>query len=206
MPVDGWHYEQPLPAGGTQRIPPRGCAGNDGELLKQVKQFRANIGVSLDNVEIDIAGYLKVHSPINDKYPGRTRSLNPPQRKARPIKPLIERIRDWQLVMAPKQPRLLIEDDAKTRAGVCARCPQNIEWKTGCLPCCDEIIQRGRHLRQRVDYPYADSLRACRLHGFYLPAAVFVDIDKLGDPHPDAPEVCWMKTEPRHVPVAPSLV
>lgn len=196
MPIDGWHYEQTMKDGGVQRIPPKGCAGDDVQLVKQVKQFRAGAHIDLGEPEVDIAAYIKQHSPINDRYPGRLRRPETAPR-IRSIKPLIERVRDWLLFLQPKQPRLLIEDDAKRRGRICANCPQNIEWKTGCLPCCDEIVQRGRHVRQRIDYPYADALRGCRAHGFYLPTAVFIDRDALGDTGAQAPEECWMHTEPR---------
>jgi len=197
MPTTEWSYEQPLPGGGTQRIPPKGCAGDDRNLIQQVKIFRVNINASLDNLEDDIATYIKTKSPMNNRFPGRLANPAHPTRIKRPFKPLIERIKDWLLIMQPKQPRLLIEDDAQRRGRICSKCPQNNKWKTGCLPCCDEVIQRGRHLRQRVDYPYADALSACRLHGFYLPSAVFIDRDQLGDEHAEAPAECWMKTEAR---------
>lgn len=206
MPSCDWTYEQPLPTGGTQRIPAKGTADNDRDLVAQVRQFRANLNISQDNLEIEVAEFIKQRSPQNNKYPGRTQPFNPPQRVTRPIRPLIERITDWIKLVGPKQPKLLLEEEATERASICARCPQNVKWKTGCLPCCDTIIQKGRHLRQRVDYPHADTLKACRLHDFYLPGAVFIDRDFLGNTHPEAPEnievdgqvkACWMKTEAR---------
>jgi hypothetical protein len=193
----GWHYDQPF-RGSTQRIPPRGCAGSARRLVELVKDFRIRNHVDVGNYERDIADAVRARSPLNDRFPGR-RPANEPERIK--LRPLIERLRDRLVEASQRNPTLLIIDDALQRASVCATCPQNVKWVTGCVPCCDDVISRGQNLRQRPSVPELNEddeqpkVRACRLHNFYLPAFIFIDRDELGPSDAKAPEFCWMKTE-----------
>lgn len=190
MPIGGWRYIQELPQGGTQRIPARGCAGTDAKLVEQVKMFRVNAGIDLGDVASDVAEFIKRESPINDRFPKRPKK--PSTHTEEKFRPYIERIKDWLLQISVKQPRLLIEDEADERAEVCMKCPQNVPWKTGCLPCCEAVVSRGQNVRQRPGYKHDKSLGACRLHDLYLASAVFIDRDDLPQTNPNAPEACWM--------------
>lgn len=191
MPACQWSYEQPLPQGGAQRIPPRGCAGTDQALVSMVSLFRAQNHIEQGDPAFDISEHIKRLSPQNDRFKGRRVFV--PDTTPQKYRPLIERIREWIHLTAPKQPRLLIEDEAKERVEICAHCQQNVEWAGGCSPCNDDARSRGKHLRQRASYPPADALKGCRLHGMLLPAAVFLDRDALPALHEKAPAECWMR-------------
>lgn len=188
----GWRYEQPY-KGELHRIPTAGDAGSSHRLVEMVKRFRINQHIDMGDVEGDVAEYIKKESPINNRFPKRAekRAAEAGRIKHRP---LIERIRDNLLVHGSKTPRLLLIDEVERRTEICLKCPQNIKWMTGCIPCCDEITSRGQNLRQQAVAP-SDALRACRLHDYYLPAITFLDRDELGNAHIDAPAYCWMKTE-----------
>lgn len=192
QPNGGWRFEQPF-QDGIQRIPFQGCAGTGDLLVKQVIDFRAGALIELGDVEWDVAEFIKRVSPFNNKYPKRGPKPKRGTISFGDYKTPLKRIAEWLTVMAPRRPRLLIEDDAEARAGICAKCPQNIRWQTGCLPCNDQLISRGHNLRQKPDFPPADCLGACRLHGSYLPAAIFIDNEFLDERHPDAPEFCWVQ-------------
>lgn len=177
---------------GEQRIPPRGDAGSASRLVEAVRTFRIVARIDLGDVERDVADYIKKVSPPNNRFPKRS-EVEPPRIKSRP---LIERIRDRIAVIGQDNPRLLIDDEAEARAAVCHKCPQNVRWMTGCVPCCAEIKSRGINLRQKPKAPESiDTLSACRLHNFYLPAFVYIDRDELGPVHESAPEFCWMRSE-----------
>lgn len=195
MPSTEWSFQQPLPQGGMQRIPVKGCAGTDAELVKQVTFFRVNAGIDVGNVEAEIAAYIRRESPINNRFPGREypEDIPEPKEKAVHKRPVIERIRDWLRDVSAKRPRLILEDDADVRMEVCAKCHQNIKWKTGCHPCVEAVDARAMNVRQRPSYKGDKKLGACRLHDLHLPTAVFIDRDNLPEVNPSAPEECWMR-------------
>lgn len=186
---------QPTKDGGFQRIPHKGCAGTDAKLVEMVKQYRANTGIDMGDVEGDVAEYIRAISPINDRRPGKPRKVLVDEEKPFGFRPYINRIRDWLISVAPKQPRLLIEDEADERAQACMKCKHNVPWRTGCLPCNEQVLDRSYNVRQRPDYKHDDNLGACRLHDFHNPAAVFIDREFLPKVHKDAPAECWMKTD-----------
>lgn len=193
---EGWRYEQPMRDGSLQRIPSKGDAGTPNLLIEQVQTFRAVNHLDRterQDVEHDISVYIIKVSPMNAKFRG-IRNYSPPV--ARPnSRPIGGRIRDWLLQLAPKQPRLIIADDASKRAEVCLGCPQNIKWLSSCSPCNDEVKARGRNLRQRAGFEHDEGLKACRCNSLFLPAAVFVDREFLPDPNEQSPENCWLRTE-----------
>lgn len=194
MPIaEGWRFLQELPQGGVQRIPARGCAGTDASLVEQVKLFRVNAGIDLGDVAGDVAAYIKRVSPINDRFPGRTPKVDTRTEGQNGFRPYIERIRDWLLQVSNRQVRLLIEDEADARAEVCMKCPHNVKWVTGCVPCCEAVVSRGQNVRQRPSYKHDDALGACRLHDLKISTAVFIDREDLPDLNPNAPDFCWMR-------------
>lgn len=189
----GWRYEQPLPTGGVQRIPVHGSAEDDRDLVKQVALFRVNARIDQGDVAYDVSEYLKEHSREVDRLPKR-KNYRPAKKRFRPgHRPLIERIADWLRYKAPRNPRLLLKDEADERMKICAECPHNVKWKTACLDCVEDVTSRGQNLRQRPGYEHDDKLHACRLHDLYLPSAVFLDRDALPETHSDAPAFCWMR-------------
>lgn len=193
-PICQWSYEQPLAQGGTQRIPPSGCAGSDTKLVSEVRQFRINAGIDIGDVAADVAAYIRRESPINDRFPGRTyESSAEALATSLGRRPYIERIKDWLRAISAKRPRLVIEDEADARAEVCQKCPHNVPWRTGCLPCVEQIEYVARNVRQRASYKHDKKLGACRLHDFHVSSAVFVDRESLPELNPNAPAECWMR-------------
>lgn len=194
---EGWRYEQPMPEGGVQRLPPKGCAGTDAALVEMVKMFRIQANIDLGEPALDVAEYIKRVSPMSNRFRNK-KTKHAEAKEAESLqkklhRPIIERIKDWLLVVGRKEIRLLIEDEADERAGVCIQCRQNIKWTTGCVPCCEAIISRGQNVRQRPSYKHDDALGACRLHDFKISTAVFIDREQLPALNPNAPEECWMR-------------
>lgn len=165
-------------------------AGDADALVSAVKLFRANAHIDLGNVEADIAAYIKTISPPNNKYPGK--EYNPAV--ARPgSRPIIERLRDTILVIAPRKPVLLNIQEADERAAACLSCRHNVQWRSGCAPCNEEVDYRLRTLRKRASYHHDETLNACRLHDLPLAAAVFIERSDLPPAKDEAPANCWLK-------------
>lgn len=192
VPVGGgWHYLQEMPDGSKHRIPTQFVLPSDAALIKAVVQFRANHNLPQGDVMADIADYVRKISPENDRF-RRNPHLRP---KAKPLDPratLSHRITDWLRNECPRQPRLIPTHEADERSEICAKCPQNVQWKTLCYPCNEITEAFGQNLRQRPGYKFDSQLKACRLHSLYLPAAVFVDRDALPPVNGDAPSACWL--------------
>lgn len=190
----GWHYLQPFGASG-QRIPVTGGFDTPAKLIDAVILFRAQQHIPGSDVEHDIAEFIREVSPQNSMLIGRR---TPDPSRIEDQRGIFARCRDWLVMLQPTRPKLVSLDDANERAVVCLKCPQNIKWRAKCLPCNEDLDQRIRHTRQMAYYEHDEQLndgkglRACRLHGFLLPVAVFVDRDKLPADHVDAPAECWM--------------
>src|SRR5882757_2861614 len=135
MPIDGWRYFQSFEEE-LVRIPFDGCAGSGPALVCLIRDFRIANLIEPGNPELDVANYIRGVSPINDRFPGKQYSQTIP---ANSRKSLIERIKEWLMGISARRPTLLLQAEAIERANICSSCRQNVQWKTGCLPCCESI-------------------------------------------------------------------
>lgn len=185
---DGWWFSQPF-GDGFQRIPTSGSAKNARELCDAVFLFRSQQGIPLGNYEAEIAAHILKVSP-------RNLIGNAPYVPYVPDKsafvPFINRVTGWLIEVSRTQPRLANMDEVLERAAKCAKCRQNVEWKTDCKPCVEAVVYRGNVLRQRTNYLLDPKLKACRLHDLFLPAAVFLDRDNVPKRTPTTPSECWL--------------
>lgn len=195
-PAGGWHYIQPTP-NGDERIPQRGRARNDDELVDLVRHYRVNNRLPVGDPAFDVAQYIRGRSPRNNRWRRLKRAEDLIRKVDQTPKnvPLIERIRDWLEALAPRRPKLVSRYDAAQRAEICRQCRQNVKWATKCKPCIERVVEMGQNLRQQVFFPEADDLQACRLHNLHLPSAVFVDQDHLPVQVADCPKDCWLARE-----------
>lgn len=199
--TDGWHYEQPW-AGGAIKLEASGAK----ELLQAVIDFRVNQKLSVAAVEEEVAAYIKVHSPANDRWRfaaagGSLLAVVTPA-KAHP-KNLLERLQAWfKRITSPGEDiKLLLKTEAQQRLDTCAQCPHNVNWLSGCSPCNDDLERESLLLRRGVNLDKPKVLlrkkdwrhSACRLHGVELLSACCLPLDRLGVSRlPEAPAVCWM--------------
>lgn len=192
-PIAGWFFNQYY-AGQMWRIPHTGAAESGPDLIKQLIQFRVNQNIALGDPVYDVAQFTKLRSPQNDRYQGR--EVGKP--RIEPHEPIIKACRDWLEELAQTKPELCGQDEATARAAVCQTCPQNIKWRLETCGACNEAVEeKGMFARQRVAFEHDPALKACRLHRFYLPTAVFIDRDALPPRHTYSPACCWVgKTTP----------
>lgn len=204
-PPGGWHYMQPLADGSLFRIPAKHGAMTDADLVRMVTLFRAQNRIDQGDVGWDVANYIRTNFPRHDRTTRNPEAL--PKRRHKPgFRPLIEKIADWLRFEVTGNPKLLIEDEADARAEICAACPNNVQWKTLCVPCVEDVAMRAMNLRQRAIYKHDDKLRGCRLHALHLGAAVFIDREALPPVNGDAPSACWLHPHASpHLSPPPSL-
>lgn len=187
VPSGGWRYMQ-MWNGEPIRIPVTGSAKSAEDLLRQVLEFRVMQNIEIEDLEQDVAEYIKKVSVQNDRFKGR--NIGKPRIRAK--RPIIYDIRDWVDKSLEERPRIVTIHEAMERAAICAKCPQNIEWKTKCGSCNDEVEYRSRALRKIPSSKYDDAMKACRLHLVHLVSAIFLDQDHLPGKSSGAPEHCWM--------------
>lgn len=197
MPAGGkgyWYYEQKY--GDNQELSNFIQKSSMSDLVDEVIRFRLQEGIRIGNmedVELEIADYIREKSPINDLWKGRRANPNA-QAVTRPITPLIERAQQWARVRLQGQVKLANIDQANARAEVCRKCPQNIRnWHSSCQTCNGELIQRGNLIRRQANYALDKKLGVCRLYGIFNPAAIFLDRDEHPERNvPNTPESCWI--------------
>lgn len=184
VPVDGWNYPQDYPQGQSMRQ-----GGDFEELVADVLRFRIDNNLPIGDPAADVADYTRQKSPQNDlrRKPGAGFQKS----FARPITPLVERMKDQMHLLSTKQVARVDIDEADRRAKACIGCPQNIEWKSTCSSCNADIAYRGDLVRGRTQYQYDGQLRGCRLHALLLKTAVW-QADGLPERHAQAPVKCWL--------------
>lgn len=165
------------------------------KLCQLIMAHRINAGKPVGNVEEDLADFIRKTSPQNDRFRRQSHALIATP-KAKPIQPLIERIKAWLISKQEKKvPKLTDNFTAMQRAEVCATCPQNIPWETSCGECNSDVRFRGNIVRQNTQFALDKKLRACRKANLYLQAAVMLDQDELPKKQDDYPSNCWLPTE-----------
>lgn len=162
------------------------------KLCQLIMAHRINAGKPVGNVEEDLADFIRKTSPQNDRFRRHSHALIVTP-KAKPITPLIERIKAWLISKQEKRlPKLTDNFTAIQRAEICAQCAQNIPWRTSCGECNSDVVYRGDMVRQTTQFQYDKKLRACRKANLYLPAAVLMDQDELPKKDEDFPSACWL--------------
>jgi len=180
-----WHYQQE----GLEEII---YADSPESLCKKILRHRLDRGVAVGNIEQDVAEFIKRVSPQNDRFRRHAAQLVHSEPKAKPITPLIERIKEWLVSKQGKISKLTDQFEAVRRGEICAQCPQNIPWRTSCGECNSDIDYRVNMVRQRTEFQMDKKLRACRLHNLALQAAVLLDQEELPEKKESAPAYCWL--------------
>lgn len=190
VPSGGWHYKQPWQDG----FHVIGGPGWTPDLVVlHTTHFRIEQNLPMGDVALDVAEYIRSVSPQNDLR--KRVAYDPMKTKARPIRPLVERAREWISFKRFKPVRLLTTtDEPRKRATRCANCAHNIrEWHSSCEPCNEKLKHEGINLRQRAKYDMDAKLGVCRLYGMYVPAAIFLDKDELPERLENSPSLCWVQ-------------
>lgn len=203
VPPDGWHF--PVGPGGTKPI----LTGNDFEdLTKRVLEYRIGNSQRPGNPEAEITEYictnwphfcgggaLAAEQPIDMPKPSKKRI--PVQKDVAPKNPMsfLERVTSWITIRWRHAGNFHLVDAnvAERRAGICARCPMNQEWRNGCPPCVEKNDRELLMLRQNRYTRQHKHLLGCRAAGHDNQTAVWLpEILLRHRKHYQLPSFCWL--------------
>jgi len=191
----GWHYPQLLSTGQSIRI----TGFSFEQLLESMLDFRrrhpdlcgGSAQATIERVRQDLKDYLCAHfkqncadSPTSPVITARVGiGITNYQRP-------IDRSGDWLAKIANLRLEKVDVALAAHRAQICAQCPQNVKWTTGCAPCNESISVRIQNAKGSVHTPYDRNLFMCRLFGHVNEVAVWLQDTHSAAEH-KPPPVCW---------------
>lgn len=106
----------------------------------------------------------------------------------------IDRAADWLAQMAGHSIAKVDPALASHRAHICATCPQNVKWQSGCAPCNENVEVRIQNAIGSLYTPYDRSLFMCRVFGHVNRVAVWLT-DTHSTSEQQAPAICWKVQE-----------
>ncbi len=166
------------------------------ELRDNIFAWRLRAGVDAGDIVADINAYYCEKWPTfcHDDGAGITPSA---QAQSQDV---MNRVTQWVSGVAQRMPRggypLEIQTIADERAAICAACPQNKTWRSGCGGCDAAtlaLIQQVKSLRRTAK---DGNLGGCMVAGFDNSAAAWLPVTatKITDAQRAAmPEACWRK-------------
>jgi hypothetical protein len=191
----GWHFPQVLSSGQTVKI----IGFSFEQLLENILDFRRRHldlcgaeNAAIEAVRRDLKDYLCAHFKQNCADSGQGPGF--PARVGigvtnyqRPI----DRGGNWlgtigNMALEKVDPAL-----AAQRAHICAQCPSNVKWQTGCQSCNDNVEIRIQNAIGSAYTPYDRNLFMCRVWGHANRVAVWLKETHSSSEH-QAPEICWV--------------
>lgn len=192
QPPHGWHF--PVAEGVMLR------AMNEDILTSQINEYRMRNNIPPGDIERDIDEYYCSKWPEScqkeaaDYAPGLGLPRDPPKES------LVKRVSRWVTNLISRMPRggfsMVSTQTAANRAMVCAGCPGNKPWRTGCLGCSSNVATLLLQIRSLRKTPHDSLLFACNFGGWGNEAAVHMEADQLpltDMQKKDLPERCWRK-------------
>jgi hypothetical protein len=192
----GWHYPQLLSSGQTVRI----TAFSFEQLLANMLEFRSRHldlcgGAALARIEAvraDLKTYICAHfkancaesssAPVRGIGIAMTNYVSP-----------INKASDWLARVAHEPLEHVDPALAAQRAQICASCPHNVSYQTGCAPCNQNVQVRTQIAKGSLATPYDRNLLVCRIFGHHNEVAVWLK-DTHSESQQQPPAVCWKKT------------
>lgn len=195
MPPGGWRFSQTLDNGSVFPID----AGTYPELETKVFNFRlANVEIipsgtaTRESVRFDIRIFICSRFPDQCCGPIALTPAAPPESKTGSYTIPIHRLDDWfkKLSLAP----LEWKDAAAANAAavICASCPQNVQWRTGCAPCVESVQRRIVRYKGDRSTTLDPRLLSCRIFGHHNELAVWMS-NTSSTAKETPPENCWNK-------------
>lgn len=169
-------------------------------LIQQIHEYRLRNNIPPGDIERDIDQYYCTKYPeacqkeAADYAPEKGLPKDPPR------EPLVNRVTRWVTTLVTRMPRGGFQMEsaqvAASRALICAGCPGNKPWRTGCLGCSSNVATLLLQVRSLRKTPQDALLYACNFAGWGNEAAVHMPVAQLqlGDSQiADLPERCWRK-------------
>ncbi len=192
QPPGGWHY--PVAPGVELK------AMSETILIQQIHEYRLRNNIPPGDIERDIDIFYCTKYPEACQKEAKDYAPHLGLPKDPPREPLLNRVTRWVTTLFARQPRGGFKlEDAKTatsRALICAGCPGNKPWRSGCLGCSSNVATLLLQIRQLRKTPQDSLLYACNFAGWGNDAAVHMPVDELNltaDQIADLPSRCWRK-------------
>lgn len=186
-PPNGWHF----PVDPKVRLE----AHDKKTLLDRMFEYRIRNGIPTGNEEEDLDNYIcgKWPSACNKEphdYGIAVKRFNPEK--------LLNRVSRWAAGIIDHMPRggypLIPRPETDARAVICAACPKNTVWRTGCRGCSGSTVALLNQARRMQKSPL--NLMGCSVIGFDCATAVFFTHENLPiseEMRQSLPDKCWRK-------------
>ena len=190
IPPNGWHY----PQGPGHTI----TADTYELLIEAIFTFRLRAGKPEGNIKKDVDRYYCQRWPqFCQTEPSDFGIKSGPETDKRD--PMSKRVARFAARMSGNMPQggylLVPQFEANDRAAICAACPMNVPWKSGCSSCTASTANMLLQIRKLRNTPIDGKLLGCNVSGHENATAVHLPdvVMKITDPDILAflPEKCW---------------
>lgn len=192
IPPGGWHFKV------DERT--RLASSDFPRLVQMLADYRVSNMLPLGDPLKDLEDYICTTWPHmchkagpNARVSIEVVSLPKPDMSGAPT--LVDQMIKWldDMTAGVSMDNIVLEPEARRRADICASCPNNVKWKTGCGTCNDNIervsgiVRMGRRLLKNP------RLKACGLTFMELKAAVWLRRERVVREDATLPDYCWAK-------------
>lgn len=171
-------------------------AGTHKELIERVFEFRLRNYIPTGDIEREISDWYCAQFPRFCHEDGDGIGPSAKQKAAA----MLQRVAQWVSNLARKMPRggypLVTAAEADARATICAQCPKNGHWKSGCGGCDAATLQLLQSVKQLKKTIRDGNLAACEVGGWENSTAIWMPKEQLAlSPEQIAqlPTPCWRK-------------
>lgn len=198
-------------AGAPSVVPAGGFTYNrDGEnlhafdrdsLITALTNYRIANSLDIGRPDIDVDEEMSGRSPTYIT-PFSTGEIAKGKAEAKK-KTFLDQVKDWLANRYALRDRNAIKYvtrvEANRRANICARCPQNREWRNSCTACVANVERNVVMLSKNIKTQQHGVLGGCALFGHENRVAVVLDKKNLAHANrPEykgkAPKACWLRT------------
>ena len=187
VPPGGWHYVQDgvTITGATEEL-----------LVKAMFEYRMRVGKPIGDLTRDIDVYYcskwpeLCHKEPHEYVTGAAEPVSD--------EPMLNRVTRWGSFLARTMPRggmvCVDTDEATRRAAICAGCPLNKAWRTGCYGCSSATASLLSNVRNMRKLACDGQLFGCTATGWDNATAVHFEKNEVQeDQRKHMPEKCWAR-------------
>lgn len=168
-------------------------------LIRNVFEYRVRNNLDPGMIEEDIDRYYCTKWPSFCAEAQTGLGKSPKQQSQE----MLNRVSRWASSIAHRMPRggyaLVMLSEAEKRASICAACPKNGGWRSGCGGCDATTLQIVQSLKQLKKTTKDGNLSACQIGGYENSAAAWLPTDALPITEAERaamPVECWRKQIP----------
>jgi hypothetical protein len=182
VPPGGWHYQD-----GDVRL--EGWSLDN--LYDVVRNYRAENNLPLGDVVGDVNSFVCGNFPnyCHGVDMVVVTSIEQPNQQTE----LLTDITVWakNTLTTNKRIDFVTDELAEARAKICARCPKNVKWRSGCQSCITATDRLSVSIRQARETKTSRSLGGCSIMRHDNRSAVFFDKNNFNKPQ-NLPAKCWL--------------